>query len=136
MCMSGIHYELEEEIKKPIFMLTIEKKQTMKYKMIECRSCGGDMPELRLTQYGYNFCVTCSETGNKVKAKHGIPVMMGEGDHTWIETVIMDDDQYQQYQNQERAYKNMDKSNKAEVQNMDDDKNLHGPVTIKDIDGK
>ena len=35
---------------------------------------------------------------NKVKAKHGIPVMMGEGDHTWIETVIMDDDQYQQYQ--------------------------------------
>ncbi len=117
-------------------MLTIEKKQTMKYKMIECRSCGGDMPELRLTQYGYNFCVTCSETGNKVKAKHGIPVMMGEGDHTWIETVIMDDDQYQQYQNQERAYKNMDKSNKAEVQNMDDDKNLHGPITIKDIDGK
>ena len=117
-------------------MLTIEKKQTMKYEMIECRSCGGDMPELRLTQYGYNFCVTCSETGNKVKVKHGIPVMMGEGDHTWIETVIMDDDQYQQYQNQERAYKNMDKSNKAEVQNMDDDKNLYGPITIKDIDGK
>ena len=36
-------------------MLTIEKKQTMKYKMIECRSCGGDMPELRLTKYGYNI---------------------------------------------------------------------------------
>jgi hypothetical protein len=117
-------------------MLQTIKRPTMKLKMIECRSCGSDMPELRLTQYGYNFCVTCSENGNKVKPKHGIPVMMGEGDHTWIETVIMDDDQYQQYQNQERAYKNMDKSNKAEVQNMDDDKNLYGPITIKDIDGK
>ena len=117
-------------------MLTIEKKPNMKFKMIECRSCGEDMPELRLTQYGYNFCVTCSESGNKVKPKHGIPVMMGEGDHTWIETVIMDDAQYKAYQMQEHAYKNMDKSNKAEIQDMDDDKNLHGPVVIKDENGK
>ena len=36
-------------------MLTLEKKQTMKYKMIDCRSCGSEMPELRLTQYGYNM---------------------------------------------------------------------------------
>jgi len=34
------------------------------------------------------------------------------------------------------SYKNMDKSGKAEIQDMEDDKNLHGPVTIKDIDGK
>ena len=117
-------------------MLTLEKKQNMKLKMIPCKCCGTPMPELRLTQYGYNFCVTCSESGNMVKAKHGIPVMMGEGDHTWIETVIMDDEQYKAYQNQEAAYKNMDKSNKAEVQDMDDDKNLHGPVVIKDENGK
>ena len=117
-------------------MLTIEKKQTMKYKMIECRSCGGDMPELRLTQCGSNFCVTCSENGKGEGMKHGIPVLMGEGDHTWVETVIMDDDQYQQYQRQENAVKNLDKNGKAEMQNMDDDKNLHGPITIKDANGK
>ena len=75
-------------------MLTLEKKQTMKYKMIDCRSCGSEMPELRLTQYGYNFCVTCSENGKGEGMKHGIPVLMGEGDHTWVETVIMDDEQY------------------------------------------
>ena len=79
-------------------MLTIAKKQTMKYKMIDCKSCDGEIPELRLTQYGYNFCVNCSESGNKVKAKHGVNIMMGEGDHTWVETVIMDEDQYNNYQ--------------------------------------
>jgi len=117
-------------------MLTLDKKQNMRFKMIECRSCGSEMPELRLTQYGYSFCVTCSENGKGEGMKHGIPVMMGEGDHTWIETVIMDDAQYESYQHNERAYKDMNKEGKAEVQNMDDDKNLHGPVVIKDTNGK
>ena len=108
----------------------------MEYKMIPCTSCGEDMPELRLTQYGYNFCVKCSESGNMIKPKHGIPVLMGEGDHTWIETVIMNDDQYRAYNHNEKALKNLDKSGKAEMQDMDDDKNLYGPVTIKDVDGK
>ena len=49
---------------------------------------------------------------------------------------LLHDEQYKAYQNQEAAYKNMDKSNKAEVQDMDDDKNLHGPVVIKDENGK
>ena len=30
---------------------------------------------------------------------------MGEGDHTWIETVIMDDEQYKAYQHNEKALK-------------------------------
>ena len=62
--------------------------------------------------------------------------MMGEGDHTWIETVIMDDDQFAQYQRNEKALKNLDKTNKAEMQDMDDDKNLYGPVSIKNKNGK
>ncbi len=117
-------------------MLQTIKNTTMKYKMIACKCCGEPMPELRLTQYGYNFCVTCSENGKGEGKKHGIPVMMGEGDHTWIETVIMDDEQYKAYQNQEAAYKNMDKTGKAEMNQIDDDKNLHGPVVIKDENGK
>lgn len=105
----------------------------MEYKMIPCTSCGEDMPELRLTQYGYNFCVKCSESGNMIKPKHGVPVLMGEGDHTWVETVIMDDDQYQAYKNHKKAERNLKKNNKAEMRNMDkEDKNLYGPVTIID----
>ena len=96
-------------LKPNIYAHNRKKKQTMKYKMIECRSCGGDMPELRLTQYGYNFCVTCSENGKGEGMKHGIPVMMGEGDHTWIETVIMNDEQYKAYQHNENAFQNMEK---------------------------
>jgi len=137
MCMSGVHYELEEELENPIFMLQTIKRPTMKLKMIECRSCGNEMPELRLTQYGYNFCVTCSENGKGEGMKHGIPVMMGEGDHTWIETVIMDDSQYKAYQHNENAFKNMEKNNKAEMLDMDkDERNLAGPFIIKDEDGK
>ena len=92
------------------------------------------MPELRLTNYGYNFCVTCSETGNMVKPKQGVAVMMGEGDHTWVETIIMDEDQYKIYQNQQNALKNLGKNNKTEILNMDndddDEKTLYGPVSI------
>ena len=29
-------------------------------KMIKCTKCGGDMPELRLTKYGYKHCINCS----------------------------------------------------------------------------
>ena len=54
-------------------------------KMIPCIKCGEDMPELRLTQYGYKVCVNCST----VSTKRGIPITKGSGDHTWTETVIM-----------------------------------------------
>ena len=117
-------------------MLQTIKRPTMKLKMIPCSNCGEPMPELRLTKAGFSYCVTCSENGLGAGKKHGIPVMMGEGDHTWIETVIMDDDQFAQYQRNENALKNLDKTNKAEMQDMDDDKNLYGPVSIKDKNGK
>ena len=118
-------------------MLQTIKKSTMKYKMIPCSSCGEPMPELRLTQYGYDFCVTCSENGKGQGKKHGIPVMMGEGDHTWIETVIMDDNQFEAYQRNEKVLKDLPKTNKAEMLNMDkEERNLIGPLTIKDENGK
>tara|TARA_B110000977_G_scaffold20106_1_gene24151 strand:- start:87 stop:392 length:306 start_codon:yes stop_codon:yes gene_type:complete len=65
----------------------------MNLKMITCPKCNGNMPELRLTQYGYNFCVECSTVGTK----RGVPVQMGQGDHTWTETLIMDEDVYKKY---------------------------------------
>ena len=41
-------------------ILNMEKPQ---FKTIPCTKCQGDMPELRLTEYGYNFCIKCSESG-------------------------------------------------------------------------
>ena len=61
---------------------------------------------------------------------------MGEGDHTWVETVIMTEDQYRQYVLQEEAEKKLEKTNKAEVLDFDkeDERNLHGPVQIIEPD--
>ena len=119
-------------------MLQTTNKQSinMNFKMIKCSSCGEDMPELRLTQYGYDYCVKCSEAGLGDGRKQGVPIMMGEGDHTWIETVIMTPEQYAQHKKQEQAELNLEKKGKAEIINMDDDKNLYGPVVIKNVNGK
>ena len=117
--------------------VTKSPNSTMKLKMIPCSNCGEPMPELRLTEYGYSFCVTCSEAGLGEGKKSGVPIMMGEGDHTWIETVIMDEKEYASYQRQIKAEKNLEKTGKAEMLDMDkEERNLYGPVTIKDTDGK
>ena len=58
--------------------------------MIKCTKCGVDMPELRLTQYGYDFCVNCSTVG----AKKGVPVVRGTGDHTWNEIEIVEEHEF------------------------------------------
>ena len=58
--------------------------------MIPCIKCKNGMPELRLTQYGYKVCINCSS----VSTKRGVSITKGSGDHTWTETVIMEEDQY------------------------------------------
>ena len=54
--------------------------------MITCPRCGEPFPELRKTQYGYNFCVNCSD----VDAVVGITTIEGYGDHTYNDIIIMD----------------------------------------------
>lgn len=92
----------------------------MNIKMIPCPKCGNDFPELRVTQYGYNFCVECSTIG----AKRGVPVQMGQGDHTWTETVIMDEDVYN------KLTDNNEEAPKDRLNQEEDDRNLQGPYTI------
>ncbi len=36
-------------------------KKKIKLKMTECANCGGEMPLLKRTQYGYKNCVKCSD---------------------------------------------------------------------------
>ena len=57
-----------------------------KLKMITCPRCSEPFPELRKTQYGYNFCVNCSD----VDAVVGITTVEGSGDHTYNDIIIMD----------------------------------------------
>lgn len=54
--------------------------------MIPCPKCGEPFPELRLTKFGYNFCVNCSD----VDAVVGITTIEGSGDHTYNDIIIMD----------------------------------------------
>lgn len=54
--------------------------------MIPCPKCGDPFPELRLTKFGYNFCVNCSD----VDAVVGITTIEGSGDHTYNDIIIMD----------------------------------------------
>ena len=109
--------------------LTIQN--SIKVKMIQCSKCLGDMPELRKTQYGYTFCVNCSDGLNLVGKKRALPVQMGEGDHSWTETVIMEESDYLQYELMEANNSKSKKKNKAEILNMEmEDKNLQGPFQI------
>jgi hypothetical protein len=65
-------------------------------KMIPCKSCGQDMPELRLTKFGYHVCVNCSTTG----AYRAVTTTGGSGDHTWNDIQIMTPEQYKTVEKQ------------------------------------
>jgi hypothetical protein len=102
-------------------------KTFTKMKMIPCTRCSSPMPELRLTKFGYDFCVNCSTVG----AKRGVPVMRGSGDHTWTETIIMEEDQYEEFVVAKAIERGDTKTAKAEMLNMDkEDRNLQGPFQI------
>ena len=63
-------------------------------KMIKCIKCGSDMPELRLTKFGYKVCVNCSTTS----AYKAVSTVNGTGDHTWNDIQIMTPEQMESYQ--------------------------------------
>ena len=106
-------------------------KNPIKMKMIPCSCCGEDMPLLRLTKFGYDFCVKCSEKFNMVGKKRGLPVQMGSGDHTWTETVIMEENDYLKHQEMEVLINKETKKLGTETSNSDDEeKNLQGPFRI------
>ena len=98
----------------------------MKLEMMECPQCGSPMPVKR-RELGYHVCVNCSTES----PKRGIPVMRGSGDHTWTETVIMEEDQYENYVVASAIEKGDKNAAKAEMLDMDkEDRNLQGPFRI------
>lgn len=62
--------------------------------MKNCVKCGDVIPEGRLKALPTaKTCVNCSG----VQKKGTITVMKGEGDHTWIETIHLEHDEYKAY---------------------------------------
>jgi hypothetical protein len=53
---------------------------------ISCKVCSDPMPKLRKELYGYDFCVKCSTVMPKV----GRVVTYGQGEDTWNDLEIMD----------------------------------------------
>ena len=69
----------------------------MSIKMIDCPKCGEKMPELRLTKFGYNFCVNCSTE----KPKKALSITGGSGDHTYNTIQVVTSEQYDSFKRQE-----------------------------------
>ena len=67
-------------------------------KMIKCIKCKADMPELRLTKFGYKVCVNCSTTG----AYKAVSTVNGTGDHTWNDIQIVTAEQSKQLNNHKK----------------------------------
>jgi hypothetical protein len=67
-------------------------------KMIKCIKCKEDMPELRLTKFGYEVCVNCSTTG----AYKAVSTINGVGDHTWNDIQIVTAEQSEQLNSQKK----------------------------------
>jgi hypothetical protein len=84
--------------------------------MIKCSKCREPFPKLRLDNYGYDFCVNCSN----VKPKVGRIRVVGEGDYTATEMDILDQDtarRLQELENISRGVKNVP----LEILNYDED---------------
>ena len=92
---------------------TIKSKSTMNIKdlkMIPCVKCQEPMPELRLTKYGYNFCVNCSTVEGKVAKT----MVYGSGDHTWNDIQILSAEDAERYEKQQELSKKIKFGDNAE----------------------
>lgn len=88
----------------------------MELEMIKCTRCKGNMPKLRLTSYGYDFCINCSD----VQPKVGRIRVVGEGDYTATELDVLDQDtarRLQELENTSRGVRNVP----LEILNFDED---------------
>jgi len=88
----------------------------MGLEQIKCTRCGNDMPKLRLTQYGYDFCISCSD----VKPKVGRIRVVGEGDYTATELDVLDQDTAKRLQELENSARGV-RNTPLEILNFDED---------------
>lgn len=62
-------------------------------------------------------CVGCSTTG----AKRGVPMMFGEKDHTWTDMVIMEPEEFDQFEKLNKQKSTFETLDKSEMNSDEDD---------------
>lgn len=73
-----------------------------KIRKMKCTLCGGKIHPKRLKIIpGTKTCVECSTTSQK----KGAIVVGGAGDHTWVDLMVMEEDQYVQYEESKKLNK-------------------------------
>jgi hypothetical protein len=83
-----------------------------------CVKCREEINPLRLKALPTaKTCVDCSTTG----AKRGMPMMFGEKDHTWTDMVIMEPEEYDRFERQNKQTVSFDKLDKTEMNDDGDD---------------
>tara|TARA_R110000868_G_C10453447_1_gene726641 strand:+ start:50 stop:451 length:402 start_codon:yes stop_codon:yes gene_type:complete len=100
----------------------------MEFEKIKCSRCQSEMPKLRLDNYGYDFCVSCSD----VKPKVGRIRVIGEGDYTVTEMDILDQDtarKLQELENISRGVRNVP----LEILNYDEDEVTDDVKTLETV---
>jgi hypothetical protein len=93
-----------------------------------CKSCGEQIHPKRIEIIpNATSCVPCSTT----EKRGAVTVMKGEGDHTWVETVFMEREDYNKYMEQEGKIKKIVASaTKAEYQDYDNVVEPSTPIVI------
>jgi hypothetical protein len=69
---------------------------------MNCKKCGKQIPEGRLKALPTTTtCINCSG----IQKKGAVTLMKGEGDHTWIETIHLEHEDYKAYMEAENKMK-------------------------------
>lgn len=104
--------------------------------MRKCTSCGEEIHPKRLEILPKTItCVSCSSTGKKA----GVNVVLGEGDHTCNEIVIMEPEEFKQFQELEYKLNGKRKDDLPHpddelIEDEEEENELEGIEEVKNID--
>jgi len=83
-----------------------------------CIKCQQEINPLRVKALpNTKTCVDCSTTG----AKRGVPMMFGEKDHTWTDMIIMDPEEFDQFEKLNKQQPTFEVLDKSEMNSDEDD---------------
>lgn len=103
--------------------------------MKKCTACGEEIHPKRLEILPNAItCVSCSTTGKKA----GVTIVVGEGDHTYNDIVIMEPEEFEQFQELEYKLHGKRKDDIShpddEIEEEETETELDEIEEIKDID--
>ena len=94
-----------------------------------CIKCKEEINPLRIKALPTaKTCVECSTTG----AKRGMPVMFGDKDNTWVDVVLMEQDEFERLEKANKKKASFDKLEDSEMNDDGDDDVSDWDVTLLD----